>query len=229
MTTEKRGAIVITIVVIVLIASAVVASASPLPARPRPPAPPARPAEPTTTTSTTVAPTTTTTTVPADGVVAVTITGGHDTDPADHGRPVVLIAAALGVPTEVFRTAFSGVTPAGPGSGGPTEAEARANKQALLEVLAPYGITNDRLDDVSDFYRYAPGRSGAIWTHTDATATATIVGGRVTRIDVTNAGAGYASAPTITVPGIAAQSFIATVVHGTDLATNGGIGAITEN
>ena len=33
-----------------------------------------------------------------DSKVAVTFSGGHDTDPKDHGRPVVLVAAALGVP-----------------------------------------------------------------------------------------------------------------------------------
>ena len=43
--------------------------------------------------------------------VTVTIASGLETDPVDNGRPVVLIAAALGVPTEVFREAFSGVTP----------------------------------------------------------------------------------------------------------------------
>src|SRR5689334_10813701 len=43
---------------------------------------------------------------------AVTLTGGHDTDPRDKGRPVVLVAAGLGVTPEVFRDAFSRVTPA---------------------------------------------------------------------------------------------------------------------
>ena len=32
----------------------------------------------------------------------ITITGGYDTDPKDHGRPVILIAAALNVPAETF-------------------------------------------------------------------------------------------------------------------------------
>src|SRR5688500_17958881 len=61
--------------------------------------------------------TTTSTTTPVSAPVSVagvtvTISGGHQTDARDNGRPVVLIAAALGVPTEVFRTALSGVTPA---------------------------------------------------------------------------------------------------------------------
>src|SRR3954462_1660650 len=78
--------------------------------------------------------------------VPVTFSGGHETDRRDHGRPVVLVAAGLGVAPEVFRDTFSGVHPAGPGSGGPTREEAQKNKQALMSVLGKYGITNDRLD-----------------------------------------------------------------------------------
>ena len=87
---------------------------------------------------------------PPPGVtrVPVVFSGGHDTVPVDHGRPVVLIAAALGVKDEVFREAFSHVHPAGPGSGGPTGEEARANKAALMKALGKYGITNERLDAV---------------------------------------------------------------------------------
>lgn len=172
--------------------------------RPRP--------RPATTTTTTVAPI-------QNGTVAVTITGGHDTAQQDNGRPVVLIAAALNVPTEVFREAFSGVTPAGQGSGGPTEAEAQANKQALLAVLAPYGVTNDRLDEVSNFYRYRPG-GGRLWTHTDATGTATVVDGVITAVTITDPGAGYSSTPTVKANG---ATLTATVAYGTDLATNGRI------
>jgi len=85
--------------------------------------------------------------VPATGAetrVPVTFTGGYDTDRRDGGRPVVLIAAALGVPTDTFRRAFSGVTPAR--NGPPEPGQVHRNKEALLSVLSPYGITNDRLD-----------------------------------------------------------------------------------
>src|SRR5580693_7679729 len=85
----------------------------------------------------------------------VTFTGGHDTDPRDHGRPVVLIASALKVSSDVFREAFSHVHPAGPGKNGPTDSEARANKAALMNALGKFGVTNDRLNEVSNFYRYA--------------------------------------------------------------------------
>ncbi len=56
----------------------------------------------------------------------VKFSSGHETDPRDHGRPVVLIAAALNVKPEVFRKAFSGVTPAR--GRGPTPTEARRNR-----------------------------------------------------------------------------------------------------
>ena len=61
--------------------------------------------------------------------------GGHDIGKNDYGRPVVLIAAALGVKPDEFRQAFSGVTPAR--GGPPSGAEARKNKEALMKVLAP--------------------------------------------------------------------------------------------
>src|SRR4051794_39650307 len=81
------------------------------------------------------------TTPVAEPVETLTITGGLETDPVDNGRPVVLVAAALGVPTEIFREAFSGVTPAGAGNDVSQE-RAEENKAALLKVLAPYGVTN---------------------------------------------------------------------------------------
>jgi hypothetical protein len=167
--------------------------------------------------------TTTTSTSDAQAPVAVTISGGLDTDPADNGRPVVLIAAALGVPTEVFRDAFSGVTPASDGDG-PTGAEAQANKAALLAVLGPYGITNDQLDAVSNQYRHLAS-AGEMWPHVDATAEAIVEDGVVTGVRVLDGGSGYTSAPTITLS--TGQTATATVSYGTDIASNGSITAIT--
>ncbi|MEO5535795.1 MAG: hypothetical protein ABIR17_11775 [Pseudolysinimonas sp.] len=157
--------------------------------------------------------------------VTVTIAGGLDTNPVDSGRPVVLIAAALGVPTDVFRDAFSRVTPAGAGEQ-PTDAEAQANKQALLTTLAPYGVVNDRLDQVSNYYRYQ-GSAGESWPHTDAQAVATIENGVVVGIVVTDPGSGYSSAPTITLSN--GQTATAILTYGTDFATNGSIASITLN
>ena len=171
----------------------------------------------------------TTVTTTEDGTVSVTISGGYETDPQDHGRPVVLIAAALGVPTEVFREAFSGVTPAGLSSGGPSVDEAQHNKAALMKVLAPYGITNDRLDEVSNYYRYN-GQQSRTWQITPATATAIVQNGVVTGIAITNPGSGYSSVPTITIKGPSGTTTaIATVSYSTDFATNGSISSITLN
>jgi hypothetical protein len=154
--------------------------------------------------------------------VTLQISGGHATDPVDHERPVVLVAAGLGVPTDVFRAAFSGVHPAGPGSGGPTEQEAQANKAALMAVLAPYGITNERLDAVSNHYRYMAS-DGELWRHRPARATAVVRDGRVVSVRLLDGGAGYSSTPTVTVPGASSATVRATVSYGTDLATNGAI------
>src|SRR5689334_2006192 len=68
----------------------------------------------------------------AETKVPVTFSGGHDIGKNDYGRPVVLMAAALGVKPDEFRQAFSGVRPAH--GRGPTGAEARRNKEALMKV-----------------------------------------------------------------------------------------------
>jgi hypothetical protein len=154
--------------------------------------------------------------------VTVTISGGLETDPADGGRPVVLVAAALGVPTEVFRQAFSGVTPAGAGEA-PDSAQVALNKQALLRVLGPYGISNEQLDTASNFYRYN-GSAGETWPHEDATAVAVVENGIVTSVTITDPGFGYSSAPTITLSN--GQQATATLAFGSDTATNGSVARI---
>lgn len=155
--------------------------------------------------------------------VTVSIDGGLDTDPADGGRPVVLVAAALGVPTEVFREAFSGVTPAGAGEE-PDSTQVDLNKRALLDVLGPYGVTNEELDAASNFYRFN-GSAGETWSHRDATAVAVVENGVVTSVTVTEPGFGYSSPPTITLSN--GQHATATLVFGTDTAANGSIGTIS--
>lgn len=155
--------------------------------------------------------------------VPVVFSGGHETDRQDHGRPVVLIAAALGVKTEVFREAFRGVTPAR--GRGPTGEEARKNKAALMKVLQPHGITNDRLDEVSDYYRYRP-QAGELWTHKPAKAHAVVVDGRVKEIVITDAGAGYSAPPRATVPGVDGVDLQVTLHFGKDLKTNGAVRGI---
>ena len=153
------------------------------------------------------------------------ITGGHATDARDGGRPVVLIAAALGVPTAVFRKAFSAVTPAAGGQE-PDPEQVRRNKEALLKVLAPYGVTNERLDEVSNYYRYN-GSAGEVWRQTAATARAVVRNGKVVAVRIVRAGAGYSSTPRVTLIGYPKVRVRATVAYGTDLATNGRISKVT--
>ncbi|PWK16518.1 hypothetical protein [Tumebacillus permanentifrigoris] len=189
------------------------------------PAPAPSPATPSAPTNTTGTPSGTPSNPNGTSVV---ISGGYATDPQDKGRPVVLIAAALGVPTEVFREAFSGVTPAGL-ERGPSPEEAQRNKAALLKVLAPYGITNERLDEVSNFYRYN-GQKSKTWQVTPASATAIVTNGVVTGVTITNPGAGYSSNPTVTVTGPNGTfTATATLSYSKDFKTNGSIASITIN
>lgn len=159
----------------------------------------------------------------AEMKVAIKFSGGHETDPQDGGRPVVLVAAGLGVKPEVFREAFRGVTPAK--NGKPSREEARKNKETLLRVLKPHGVTNERLDEVSDYYRYQP-QKGELWKTTAAQAHAIVEDGRIKRIVVTAPGSGYSSAPTAIVPGFEKTSLKVTLQFGKDLAKNGSVEAV---
>jgi hypothetical protein len=154
---------------------------------------------------------------------SVAFAGGHDTDPRDGGRPIALIAAALEVTPDVFREAFRGVTPAK--GRGPTEDEARKNKAALMKVLRPQGVTNDRLDEVSNFYRYRP-QNGELWRVSAAKAHAVVEGDKVTRIVVDEPGYGYSSPPTATVTGMKGVSLKVTIRFAKDLMKNGAIETI---
>lgn len=154
----------------------------------------------------------------------VIIDGGYETDPRDHGRPVALIAAALGVESQVFRDAFSNVNPAR--SGAPTEARARANKKVLLDALGKHGVTNERLDEVSNYYRYQPGL-GNLWKHTPAQATAVIKEGKVTEIKIVNPGSGYLSTPKVSIAGYPDVRIQVKLAFGKNLSTNGTIQSLT--
>jgi hypothetical protein len=157
--------------------------------------------------------------------VPVVFSEGHDTDPRDRGRPVILVAGALGVAPEVFREAFSHVHPAGVDSGGPTQEEARANKAALMNALGKYGITNDRLDTVSNRYRYVRSH-GQMWPTKPAVANALVKNGAVTGFEIVSGGEGYSSPPTVTVPNV--QGFTAKVdlAFDKDFSKNGAVSAI---
>jgi len=157
----------------------------------------------------------------AQSRVAVTFTGGYETDPRDHGRPDVLIAAALNVPTEVFRKAFSAVKPA-PAGQEPDPEQVRRNKQALMSSLSPYGVTNELLDKVTTYYRYNRSQ-GEMWRNTPAAAYATIRDGVVTGFTITNPGSGYSSPPKVSIAGMNDLQATATLSFGADLTKNGSI------
>ena len=157
---------------------------------------------------------------PATGVPVV-FSGGHETDPQDRGRPVVLIAAALGVPAEVFRETFRHVRPA-PAGTAPDPAQVQQNKAALLAGLSPYGVTNERLDTVSNYYRYDR-RRGGLWPTQPATAYALVRGGKVTGFVVTNGGSGYSSPPTVVVPGFGGSSASVKLSFSKQFETNGSV------
>ena len=168
-----------------------------------------------------VAQTATAPTQGAETKVDVTFSGGHDTVGEDRGRPVILIAAALNVPAQVFRDAFKNVKPA-PAGEQPQEAQVRLNKQALMEALGPLGVTDDRLNEVSNYYRYRRS-AGEMWRNTPAKAFATVRNGVVTGITITDAGSGYSSPPAVTIEGMANVSLTAMLFFGTDLTKNGSI------
>ena len=157
--------------------------------------------------------------------IAAVISGGHETDPRDHGRPVVLVAGGLGVPPEVFRDAFNGVHPADPGSH-PDNDRVHQNKAVLLATLGRYRVNNELLDTVSDHYRYQPGTS-RLWPTKPASIIALVKNGEVISLEVTDGGSGYTSTPTITVPGAKCPPVAVSLNYGKDLGSNGSIGSVT--
>ena len=156
--------------------------------------------------------------------VPVVISGGHETDPRDHGRPVVLVAGGLGVSPEIFRDAFSRVHPVAPGSY-PDQERAQQNKSVLLSALGKYGVTNENLDSVSNYYRYQPG-VGHLWPTKTAIMTALVRNGAVISFEVTDGGAGYSSKPLISVPGAKCGGVTVNLWYGQNLQKNGSIGSV---
>ena len=157
------------------------------------------------------------------GVASVSFTGGYETDPSDGQRPTRLIAAALGVTQAQFQLAFSGVTPSQGGE--PSPELAARNKAVLMSVLGPLGVTNDRLDEVSNYYRFQ-GSRGETWPRTPAAATATVTNGVLSGFTVTTAGSGYSSTPSVVLQGVSGASAAATISYTRDFATNGALTAL---
>jgi hypothetical protein len=151
---------------------------------------------------------------------SITFSGGHQLTKNDYGRPINLMAAALGVKPEEFRKAFSGVTPAR--GRGPTGAEARRNKEALMKVLGPLKVTNKRMDEVANYYRFRP-QEGELWPTKPAEAYAIVEDGAVKTIVVTNPGAGYNTPPKAAIKGYEIIRLKVKVKYEQDLKKNGGV------
>jgi hypothetical protein len=124
---------------------------------------------------------------------------------------------------ELFREAFSGVTPAR--NGRPSPGEARRNKAILMKALGPHGITSERLDEVSDYYRYQPQR-GQPWKNVPAKAYAIVENGKVKKVVVTSPGSGYNTPPTAIVRGMEMVALKVTVQFGKELDKNGSVRAV---
>jgi hypothetical protein len=157
--------------------------------------------------------------------IPLEFSGGHEIGADDFGRPVVLIAAALGVRNEQFREAFSGVIPAKGRK--PSQEEASKNKAALMRVLAPLGVTNERLDEVSDYYRYQP-QKGELWRTTSAKGYALVEQGKVSKIVITQPGAGYNSPPMVRIRGMEGVRLRAELSFSKDLTKNGAVQSVVQ-
>lgn len=92
----------------------------------------------------------------------------------------------------------------------------------MLKVLGPLGVTNERLDEVSDYYRYRR-EAGELWRHVPAEAYARVKGGKVIGFVVTKGGAGYSSVPEVHVAGFPDVKARAVILYGKELGTNGSI------
>ncbi len=154
----------------------------------------------------------------------IRLMGGFQTDAQDHGRPVVLIAAGLGVPTTVFREAFSHVIPA-PAGREPEAAQVRKNKAALLSRLSAYGVTNEAIDRVSNYYRYNESR-GEWWPYCLGKIEPVRTGGEITGFKIVRPGFGYSSEPMISVAGYPNMRLKVDLAYGKDLTKNGSIANI---
>lgn len=157
--------------------------------------------------------------------IPVVFSEGHETVGEDRGRPVVLVAGALGVAPEVFREAFSHVHPAGAGER-PGDQQVRDNKAALMKALGKYGVTNDKLDAASNYYRYVRSR-GEMWPTKPAVANAVVQNGVVTGIELVSGGSGYSSPPVVTVPGVEGVNVKVELTFSKKFDKNGSVSAIT--
>ena len=94
-----------------------------------------------------------------------------------------------------------------------------------MGALSKYGVTNERLDEVSNHYRYRR-EQGEMWPTRAAQAYAVVANGKIVRFEIVEGGEGYSSAPTIRVPGYADSGALATLGFDRRFDTNGSIRSI---
>jgi hypothetical protein len=102
----------------------------------------------------------------------------------------------------------------------------RRKKAVPLGALARYGVTNDELDRVSNYYLYRPGR-GERWPVEAADGYALIKDGAGLSVVVTWPGSGCNAPPTVSVPGHPEVSLEAGLHFDRDLKKNGSVVSVT--
>ena len=95
-----------------------------------------------------------------------------------------------------------------------------------MNALGKFGVTDDRLNAVSNFYRYPPG-SRALWKNKPATANALLKNGTIVGYEITSGGYGYTRPPTVSAPGSDGAMAKVEISYGKYLETNGAVSAIT--
>jgi hypothetical protein len=95
-----------------------------------------------------------------------------------------------------------------------------------MDGLGKYGITNDRINTVSNFYRYAAWEGG-IWRNKPAVANALVKDGAIIGYEITYGGYGYTTPPTVSVPGLDGTLAKVELSFGKEFETNGAVSAIT--
>ena len=94
-----------------------------------------------------------------------------------------------------------------------------------MKVLGPHQVTNDRLDEVSNYYRYRP-QEDELWPTQEAQAYAMVECGEIKKLVVTRGGSGYSSPPKATVKGFEKVKLQTKLKFGKALNKNGSVVAV---
>ena len=96
-----------------------------------------------------------------------------------------------------------------------------------MNGLSKYGVTNDRLDEVSNYYRFRP-QAGELWPTRPAKGYALIEDGKIKKLVIANPGAGYNTPPEVTLPDFPTLHVRATLSFNKDLKKNGGVATVEQ-